>query len=85
MVSVPSFEIFDLQSLDYQVETIGVAPVRIAVEAAVGFGWERFIGEGGGFVGMKGFGASAPYERLYQAFGITAEHVVALAKEKLAG
>ena len=83
VVSCPCWEIFDLQSLDYQIETIGVAPVRIAVEAAVGFGWERFIGEGGGFVGMRGFGASAPYEKLYAEFGITAEHVVALATEKL--
>ena len=84
VVSCPCWEIFDLQSLDYQIETIGVAPVRIAVEAAVGFGWERFLGEGGSFVGMKGFGASAPYEKLYAEFGITAEHVVATAIEKLA-
>jgi hypothetical protein len=52
---------------------IGQAPVRVAVEAAVRMGWERFIGEDGKFVGMTGFGASAPYERLYKEFGITAE------------
>ncbi|HTK36250.1 MAG TPA: transketolase [Caulobacteraceae bacterium] len=83
VVSTPCWEIFDLQDIDYQVETIGVAPVRIAVEAAVRMGWERFIGEGGGFVGMEGFGASAPYEKLYAEFGITAESVVALALAKL--
>jgi transketolase len=85
VVSVPCWEIFDLQDMDYQVETIGVAPVRIAIEAGASFGWDRFIGEGGGFVGMDGFGASAPFEKLYQEFGITAEHVVALATDKLEG
>jgi transketolase len=83
VVSTPCWELFSLQDLDYQVEVIGTAPVRIAVEAGVRFGWEQFIGEGGGFVGMAGFGASAPYEDLYRQFGITAEHVVALAREKL--
>ena len=58
--------------------------MRVAVEAAVKFGWERFIGEDGAFVGMPGFGASAPYERLYKEFGITAEGVAAAAKAKLA-
>jgi len=85
VVSTPCWEIFALQDDAYQVETIGTAPVRIAVEAGVQMGWERFIGEGGGFVGMTGFGASAPYERLYREFGITPEHVVALAKDKLGG
>ena len=59
------------------------SPVRVALEAAVRQGWERFIGENGGFVGMTGFGASAPYERLYKEFGITAEAVAGEAKAKL--
>ncbi|HYD46532.1 MAG TPA: transketolase, partial [Phenylobacterium sp.] len=63
---------------------IGQAPVRIAVEAAVRMGWDRFIGVDGGFVGMSGYGASAPAEVLYREFGITAEAVAALAREKLA-
>jgi transketolase len=83
VVSTPCWEIFDLQDDLYQIETIGAAPVRIAVEAGVRQGWSRFIGEGGGFVGMSGFGASAPYERLYKEFGITAEHVAEMAWEKL--
>jgi transketolase len=83
VVSTPCWEIFALQDADYQIETVGTAPVRIAVEAGVRMGWETFIGEGGGFVGMSDFGASAPYERLYREFGITAEHVVALARDKL--
>ena len=83
VVSTPCWELFDRQSAQYQVETIGDAPVRVAVEAGVRQGWDRFIGEHGGFVGMKGFGASAPYQVLYEKFGITAEGVVAAVKAKL--
>jgi transketolase len=75
VVSVPCFELFERQTAAYQAQVIGTAPVRIAVEAAVKQGWDRFIGEDGVFIGMSGFGASAPYERLYKEFGITAEAV----------
>ena len=57
--------------------------MTVAVEAGVRQGWERFIGEDGGFVGMTGFGASAPADRLYREFGITSENVAAEAKAKL--
>ena len=57
--------------------------VRVAVEAGVRQGWERFIGAGGAFVGMTGFGASAPAERALRAFGITAEAVAAAARALL--
>jgi transketolase len=57
--------------------------VRLAVEAGVRMGWERFIGADGVFVGMSGFGASAPADVLYKHFGITAEAVTAAAKAKL--
>jgi transketolase len=57
--------------------------VRVAVEAAVRQGWDRFIGSDGGFVGMTGFGASAPDTVLYKHFGITAEAVVAAARARL--
>jgi transketolase len=83
VVSTPCWELFDLQPAAYRAEVIGHAPVRVAVEAAVRQGWERFIGEDGGFVGMTGFGASAPAERLYKEFGITAEAVAAEARAKL--
>jgi len=53
------------------------------VEAGVGQGWDRFTGSNGGFVGMSSFGASAPAKDLYKHFGITADAVVAMAKEKL--
>ncbi|MES2035769.1 MAG: transketolase, partial [Pseudomonadota bacterium] len=83
VVSTPSWELFERQPAAYREAVIGKAPVRVAVEAAVKFGWERFIGENGAFVGMTGFGASAPAERLYKEFGITAEAVVDAAKAKL--
>ena len=60
VVSVPCFELFEQQPKAYQDAVIGRSTVRVAVEAAVKQGWERFIGEDGGFVGMSAFGASAP-------------------------
>ena len=83
VVSTPCWELFEAQDLSYRIETIGASPVRMAVEAGVRHGWERFIGEDGGFVGMTGFGASAPAERLYREFGITADAIAAEAKAKL--
>lgn len=83
VVSVPCFELFFQQPKAYQDAVIGRGTVRIAVEAAIQQGWERFIGEDGGFVGMTGFGASAPAEVLYDKFDITAEAVVAAAKSRL--
>jgi transketolase len=59
----------------YRKSIIGTAPVRIAVEAGLRFGWDAIIGEHGLFVGMTGFGASAPAKDLYKHFGITAEAV----------
>ncbi len=76
VVSTPCWELFARQSADYRAQVIGTAPLRIAVEAGVRQGWEQFIGEHGLFVGMSGFGASAPSERLYEAFGITPQMVV---------
>ncbi len=84
VVSTPCWELFDAQTPAYQALVIGTAPVRIAIEAQVGFGWERFIGQDGVFVGMTGFGASAPAERLYKEFGITSEAVAAQARARLA-
>ncbi len=83
VVSVPCFELFEAQSADYRKQIIGEAGVRIAIEAGVKQGWERFIGEDGGFVGMSTFGASAPYKELYEHFGITAEAVVEAAQKRL--
>jgi len=83
VVSTPCWELFERQPADYRASVIGQAPIRVAVEAAVRQGWERFIGEDGLFIGMTGFGASAPFERLYKEFGITAEAVVDAVKARL--
>ena len=83
VVSVPCFELFFQQPKTYQDSVIGRGTVRVAVEAAIQQGWERFIGEDGAFVGMTGFGASAPAEVLYEKFGITTDAVVAAAKARL--
>jgi transketolase len=83
VVSTPCWELFERQSEAYQAQVIGKASLRIAVEAGVRQGWERFIGEDGLFVGMSAFGASAPADRLYREFGITAEAVAQAVMAKL--
>jgi transketolase len=83
VVSVPSMELFAAQSREARAGIIGSAPVKVAVEAAVRQGWDAIIGSDGVFVGMTGFGASAPYKDLYRHFGITPEAVAAAAKQKL--
>ena len=81
VVSAPSFELFARQDALYQKEVLGTAP-RIGVEAASGFGWERWLGTDGQFIGMHGFGASAPAEVLYEHFGITEAAIVAAVKQE---
>ncbi len=76
VVSVPSMELFDAQPQAYRREVIGTPKARVAVEAGVRMSWDRLLGDNGHFVGMTGFGASAPAEELYTHFGITAEAVV---------
>ena len=83
VVSMPCWELFDAQPADYRTRVLGPGTVRIAVEAAASFGWERYIGDKGAFIGMTGFGASAPAKELFAHFGITAEAVVDAAKEQL--
>jgi transketolase len=83
VVSVPCFELFEKQSDDYKQSMIGIAPVRIAIEAGVRLGWDRFIGLDGIFIGMHGFGASGTIEQLYPHFGITAEAATAAAEARL--
>ncbi|RAK59152.1 transketolase [Phenylobacterium hankyongense] len=83
VVSTPSWELFAAQPEDYRAAVIGETEVRVAVEAGVRMGWDRFIGADGIFVGMESFGASAPAEVLYEHFGITAQAVASAAKLKL--
>ncbi|MES2146165.1 MAG: transketolase, partial [Pseudomonadota bacterium] len=89
VVSMPCWDLFEAQDDAWRRRVLPPGPVRVAIEAGVRFGWDRWLfGEGGrreksGFVGMHGFGASAPADRLYKEFGITAEAAVAKAKSLL--
>lgn len=79
VVSMPSWELFEEQPPEYRRSVLGTAP-RVAIEAACRLGWDRYIGEIGVFIGMNGFGASAPAPELYRHFGITAEAAVEAAR-----
>ena len=83
VVSVPAFELFEQQSPEYRKAIIGNAKVKVAIEAGIRLGWDSFIGTDGVFIGMHGFGASAPIEDLYKHFGITAEAAADAAKARL--
>ncbi len=80
VVSMPCWELFEQQPADYQAKVLGTAP-RIAIEAAGRFGWDRWLGSNGVFIGMNSFGASGPAGGVYKQFGITADAVVAAAKK----
>ena len=79
VVSMPCWELFEAQDDAYRASVLGTAP-RVGVEAAARLGWDRWLGEKGAFVGMQGFGASAPAPKLYENFGITAEAVADAAR-----
>ncbi len=83
VVSMPCWELFEQQSSVYREQVLQPQTLRVAVEAGVSLGWERYIGERGAFVGMTGYGASAPYADLYKHFGITAEAVANAALARL--
>ncbi|MBR0875427.1 transketolase [Bradyrhizobium tropiciagri] len=83
VVSVPSLELLLQQPAERQNAIIGKAPVKIAIEAAVRWGWDAVIGHDGEFIGMHGFGASAPAKDLFKHFGITAEAVVDAALKRV--
>ena len=83
VVSMPSWELFEEQDEAYRKQILGPGAVRVAVEAGMRMGWDRFVRPHGGFVGMDSFGASAPAGDLFKHFGITADAVVAAVKERL--
>ncbi|UFN51324.1 transketolase [Roseomonas sp. OT10] len=82
LVSLPCWELFALQDVSYQQAVLGDV-LRVGVEAALEFGWERWLGDNRLFIGMTGFGASAPVEVLYPHFGITAEAIAAAVRKRL--
>jgi transketolase len=83
VVSMPCWELFDEQPASYRDEVLRPSTVRVAIEAASSFGWDRYVGPEGAVIGMPGFGASAPAGDLYKHFGITAEAAIAAVKARL--
>ncbi len=84
VVSMPSWDDFDAQDAAYRASVLGKAP-RIAIEAGVEMGWSKYTGDPDAFIGMTGFGASAPAGALFEHFGITASALVEKAKGVIAG
>ncbi len=82
VVSMPCFELFDAQPEAYK-KSVLRGKTRVAIEAAIKQGWEKYLGDEGIFIGMEGFGASAPAPELYKQFGITSDNVVKKVKERL--
>jgi transketolase len=82
VVSMPSFELFRAQPEGYQNEVLGDAP-RIAIEAGVAQSWYEWLRKSDVFIGMNGFGASAPASKLFEHFGITAAHAVTAARKAI--
>ncbi len=82
VVSMPAWALFARVDPAERAAVLGSAP-RFGIEAACGFGWERWLGEGGVFIGLDGFGASAPTETLYRHFGLTAEAVAAVVRRRV--
>ena len=83
-VSLPSWAIFEAQSQEYRDSVLPPAVTkRVAIEAGIRLGWERYTTTGGKFVGVNKYGASAPYERILKEYGLTAEHVLEVAKSLL--
>ena len=86
VVSMPSWELFDAQDEAYRNSVLPPeVTARVAVEAGIEQGWTKYLGLSGRFVGLSTFGASAPFEQLYEHFGLTAENVVAAANESMGG
>ena len=84
MVSLPCFELFEDQDAAYREQVLPKSvSARVACEAGIRQGWDRYLGTDGHFVGMNSFGASAPFQQLYEHFQITAEQIVVKAKEAL--
>jgi transketolase len=83
VVSMPCWELFAAQPAAYRASVLGSAP-RVGIEAAVAFGWERWLGDHGAFIGMQGFGASAPAVKLFEHFGITPAKVADAARKLVA-
>ena len=86
VVSLPSWELFAAQDESYRAQVLPPGLPKIAIEAGTTFGWERWVGndgDKGAVLGIEHFGASAPYQRLYEEFGLTVENLIARANAML--
>jgi transketolase len=83
VVSMPEMQIFEAQPPEYRRTLLPEDAIKIGIEAGVPFGWAAHLGQKGRFIGMHGFGASAPFDILFEHFGITAAAVVAAARAAL--
>jgi transketolase len=81
VVSMPCVEWFESQPVEYRDSVLPPGVPRIAIEAAHPMSWYRWVGSNGVVIGIERFGASAPYERIYQELGLTVDHLVRTAKE----
>jgi transketolase len=83
VVSMPCHEFFMAQSAEYRLRVLPRDVKRIAIEAAHPMSWHRFVGDDGLVIGLERFGASSPYQRIYQELGLTSDRVIAAARELL--
>jgi transketolase len=85
LISFPSWELFSEQPIEYQEQVLSPNfPARVAIEAGVTQGWERWVGDNGAVIGIDRFGASAPYQEIYQHLGLTVERIIEEAMRLLA-
>lgn len=84
IVSMPSWELFEAQTAEYRESVLPVHVKKLAVEAAASLGWHKYVGDDGDVIAVDRFGASAPYEVIFEHFGLTAENVARRALELLA-
>jgi transketolase len=80
VVSMPSMEVFARKSVDYQRSVLPAGIPRVAIEAAHPMSWYKWVGDNGEVIGIERFGASSPYEKIYEEFGLTVGHVVEAAR-----
>jgi len=83
VVSMPSWELFDAQPPDYRESVLPRGVKKLAMEAGASLGWHKYVGEDGDVIAVDRFGASAPYERIFQEYGLTVENVIDRALELL--
>ena len=83
VVSMPCQELFDKQSKEYREKIIDKESIKISIEAGSIFGWEKYVGPNGISLGMKSFGKSAPYKKIYEHFNLTSDNIVKLTRKIL--